>query len=87
MRALRILQFGANATILQQHVHHVLVLLGREAKEANLLALEGLQPVRLGEVLLRGVELQRIAIRPGGIHPGRTNHRKSKGFGVPEKGI
>jgi len=59
------------------------MLLGREAKEANLLALEGLQTMRLGEALLRGVELQGIAIRPGGKHPSRTNHGQPKGFGVP----
>jgi len=59
------------------------MLLGWEAKEANLLALEGFQTMRLGEALLRGVELQGIAIRPGGKHPSRTNNGQPKGFGVP----
>lgn len=60
MRALGIVQLGTNAAILQQHIDHVLMLLGGKAKEANLLSLKGLQAMRLCEVVLCGLELQRI---------------------------
>lgn len=65
----------------------MLMLLHRESKEANLLTLECLQAMRLGEILLRGIELQRITIRPSGKHPSRTNHGQPKGFGVPRKKV
>lgn len=60
MRALGIVQFSTNAAILQQHIDHVLMLLGGKAKETNLLSLKGLQAMCLCEVVLCSLKLQRV---------------------------
>lgn len=82
MRTFRVFDGGRHATVGRQHLNHMLMFIGGEAQETDLLSLERFQSMGIREIRLTSVKRGMISLLPRSVHPRGSDDIKPKCHGV-----